>query len=133
MYKCCGNFCDKQKIIREMEYLLKRMKNLTKELTEMHKDKKNVKSSHNFEHQEAVIKGLRKALSEEQKVVNNFVILNVALEKKIALLEPIAAASGDFIRGLESRRFARHHGGLSKLQQKMLDALEVRDCTRLIV
>ena len=74
--------------------------------------------------QERMIHGLRKAVKNEQKVVNSFVIMVVELEQKVRILEAVAQASTDYTHGLSDSRYAIELGGIKELKHVLMEALQ---------
>ena len=75
--------------------------------------------------QERMIHGLRKAVRNEQKVVNSFVIMVVELEKKVRILEAVAQSANDYMYGLADPRYAQELGGIKELKQVLVEALGI--------
>lgn len=69
--------------------------------------------------------GLINRSAEQEKTLNNYVILVHELETKVKYLEAINRASRRYMSCLSNKSTAKNNGGIKNVKQKLFDALDI--------
>jgi hypothetical protein len=97
------------------------------------KNRKKLRKAEGVVNADSTIKGLRKALSEQEKIINNFVVHNAEQGKMIMLLKPIYVLARRYLISEMDHGFAMSQGGIKKVRKDLKEAITEKENAKLII